>query len=225
MDSEKTGGDLPRAPAESGTDGSQHVKSRRFPGGPRAVISRVLMFRPYVLLTLMGAAVTVTFASSSRGEDKSPATTQPALAVVEPSPALDTARTRPETQGPNFVLMGGGVVAFGVAYGVSVIAAASSGRAGDDQLFVPVLGPWIDLGRRAGCGAGSLACDTERGNEIGLAIDGVLQGMGVLAIIGGLVFQGTRDAATPAAPEQASFRVAPVQYPHGGGGLLAAGSF
>jgi hypothetical protein len=47
----------------------------------------------------------------------------------------------------------------------------------------------------------------------------------VLAMVGGFVFQGHVDPTPSSRPEALSLHFAPVQYPRGGVGLAAIGTF
>ena len=168
------------------------------------------------------------FESVSRADDVTIVAVPPppTVAVTEPSLAPDTFTTHQETRGPNLVMIGGGAITFGVSYGLAVIAGATSSHQGDGDLFVPVVGPWLDFADRGSCArTGGTACDLERGNRIGLVVDGIFQSIGVLAIVGGFVFREKREMAASATTAPPTLRFAPVQYAHGGMGFAAIGSF
>src|SRR5579859_6043187 len=89
--------------------------------------------------------------------------------VTAPSPVPDPFRARYETRRPNLVMTGGGLITLGVSYSLAAIAGAVSSHQGDGRLFVPIVGPWLDLGARGGCGmTGATTCAIERGSRIGL---------------------------------------------------------
>jgi hypothetical protein len=127
---------------------------------------------------------------------------------------------------PNRGVIVAGAVMFGVPYAASVIVASESGHPGDSHLYVPILGPWLDLGDRGGCPAFG-SCDTETTNKVLLVGNGLLQSIGVLQIIGGFVFQETRvvTRARPATALAPTLRIAPGRVGPGAYGLLAVGSF
>jgi hypothetical protein len=75
-----------------------------------------------------------------------------------------------------------GLIAAGVPYIGSVVVAASSRHAGDQDLWIPVVGPYVDVGNRGGCPANS-DCGTETVNKALLVIDGVIQSIGALEIL------------------------------------------
>ena len=56
------------------------------------------------------------------------------------------------TTGPNRALLHSGVFMLGVPYVASIIVAAGSDHPGDSNLYLPVAGPWMDLGSRGSCG-------------------------------------------------------------------------
>ena len=147
-----------------------------------------------------------------------------------PAPvAVETTRT--VYAGPNPALMGTGLVLFGGPYVASVIVGATSGHVGDDKLYIPVAGPWLDYGERGGCPLGS-TCNAETGYKVLLAADGIAQGIGVIAILASLVVPETRTIHTYSTTGKAdrsnalkpTVHFTPASY-HGGAGLAAFGTF
>jgi hypothetical protein len=174
-------------------------------------------------LTLV--ACTLSFASSSRADDVTVVTATPSPPVViEPAPAPDTVRTHTETSSPDMREIGGGVVTLGISYGIALGVAATSAHQGDDHLYVPVVGPWLDFGDRGGCAAGS--CDKENAYRAVIVVDGVFQALGALSIVSGFVFQTTQDVATTSTADATppNIRIVPT-YTNGGPGLAAVGRF
>src|SRR5262249_23148051 len=51
---------------------------------------------------------------------------------------------------PNPALLGGGLGTIVLGYTPAMIVGIVSDHKGDDKLFIPVVGPWLDLGQR-GC--------------------------------------------------------------------------
>jgi hypothetical protein len=79
-----------------------------------------------------------------------------------------------------------GLVLFGGSYIPAIAVGAESARPSDNpNLFIPVAGPWIDLGERD-C-SGSHPCSGDAGNKALLIIDGIGQGLGALAILSSFV--------------------------------------
>src|SRR6185312_11463369 len=56
-----------------------------------------------------------------------------------------------QPKGPNAMLAVTGLVIFGVPYGFSAAAAATSNVSSDKWLYVPIVGPWGDIIARQTC--------------------------------------------------------------------------
>jgi hypothetical protein len=155
---------------------------------------------------------------------------QPQPVVVAPQPTGTTAETRRVTTGPDMGLIGTGLAVFGVTYGTSVIVAAASDHQGDDHLYVPIAGPWMDFADRGGCGDGRSSCDSETTVKVFLALDGIFQAVGVLTMIGGVLHPQTKtvtETRTAMAKKELTkptLRLTPAHYNHGYG-LAAVGTF
>jgi len=80
-----------------------------------------------------------------------------------------------ETTWPNRKLLTTGATVLTLSYLPAVIAAATADDT-SDNLYIPVAGPWIEMSK-----------PNNGGNTALLAIDGVFQGLGALALLGGLV--------------------------------------
>jgi hypothetical protein len=124
---------------------------------------------------------------------------------------------------PNSGLIASGILLLGSSYGVSVVAAGVSTYGPDNNLYAPVVGPWIDLADRKGqCGShGAPSCSDEKLNEALLIADGIVQGIGALQIAGGFLFPTRR---TVTRTEAAKLVVVP-RFTGGQIGLAAAGTF
>jgi len=173
----------------------------------------------------------------------------PAPVVVAPAPAAPTTTTTSgsvpgpvvvnnggsprsaessdhEYVGPNRKLLMSGIIMAGVPYIASVAIAASSNHHGDDNLYVPVIGPWLDIGHRGDCPVGSSACDNETGNKILLGVDGVFQAVGALQILGSFIFPETREVTTvPATAFTPALTLTPTKMGKAGYGLSAFAEF
>jgi len=148
-------------------------------------------------------------------------TAAPQTAIVNPQPqvAVVTPDTEARRTGRVFTT---GLVTFGLAYGASVIVAAGSNHKGDNRLYVPILGPWLDLGSRGTCPVDQQSCDSETTNKVLLVGDGIIQAAGALTMFSGLLFPEHRVLATK------NFTVAqivPVNFGSGRNGLAALGTF
>lgn len=150
-------------------------------------------------------------------------------AAISTSSAISLAQSEPrygppprrdvitvEERGPNPALLSGGAALFGLPYAGSVMIAAVSGSDADARLYVPVVGPFLDLAARPSCG--DYGCPPgETASRVLLVGNGILQTIGVLQIAGALLFPETRRITR-------TLRVAPML---GGGtvGLTASGAF
>ncbi len=123
-----------------------------------------------------------------------------------------------EERMPNGSLIGSGLVMFGASYLPSVIVAAESRRPGDTTLYMPVVGPWMNLAQRdSQCPGGRCAGDMP--NKVLLVADGLFQGFGALQVLGGFLFPTTRTVT-----QHANVQVLPnVSSTHVG--ITAVGSF
>ncbi|MGA2447429.1 MAG: hypothetical protein ABTD50_01995 [Polyangiaceae bacterium] len=101
-----------------------------------------------------------------------------------------------ETTGSPVAIVGGAVV-LGLAYLPSAYVAAGSSLPADQALYVPVLGPWIDLANRPSCSqpvypAGVTvpadACAPESAYRAALVTAGALQAAGAILLFAGLPY-------------------------------------
>jgi hypothetical protein len=149
------------------------------------------------------------------------------LAITAPPPPPMTATTReaaPRTGWrPDRTLLMSGLVLFGVPYIASVGIAATSSRASDGNLAVPLVGPWLDLGGRRGCqGPG---CGAETGYEVLLAVNGIAQTVGAFEILGAFLFPESREVTTFTTSASTSLTLGPSRLAPGAYGLAAIGDF
>jgi hypothetical protein len=90
---------------------------------------------------------------------------------------------------PNRPLIVSGFVTFGIPYTISVVVAATSPRDDDHALYIPLVGPWIDLATRGGCPASGASCSGETAAKAGLIVDGIFQGLGVISMASGFLWR------------------------------------
>ncbi|HEX3771354.1 MAG TPA: hypothetical protein VHV30_10835, partial [Polyangiaceae bacterium] len=112
------------------------------------------------------------------------------------APAPVAAESRDAYTGPNRRLIGSGLVTFGVSYIPALIVAGTSDVSADHHLYVPIVGPWLDLGDRPECGAGHIGCDTETTNKVLLVVDGLFQGIGAVTTVWGFLTPEHREVTT-----------------------------
>lgn len=126
------------------------------------------------------------------------------------------------TTTPNRALLHSGVVTLSLAYVPSVIVAVESPLAIDNQLFIPVAGPWIDYAKRD-CSS----CRHETFNKVMLVTDGIFQGIGSLNILGAFLFPETHVVAVAKTerPRAARLQVTPAHLGSGVYGVIASGAF
>ncbi len=185
----------------------------------------------------IGLLTILAWPAVSLAEDGAPATAPQGITVtrtLEPNGAIvveqwpDKAppESPPPAIGAGGTLLLSGVVTFGLSYVPAVMTASESTLKIDKQLYVPVVGPWLDLANRPNCGAGSLSCNAETGSQALLVVDGIFQALAVIQVLAGLGAIA-RDTATAVAKsdDQPSLLVRPAQLAAGGYGLAAIGQF
>lgn len=125
---------------------------------------------------------------------------------------------------PNRTLLSTGTGLFVLSYGSSVVAAAVSDRDADKKLFIPVVGPWMDLGDR-GC-TGAEPCGANEDVAKAMVItSGIVQGAGVLMALSSLFIpESTTVSERTRAATKPEVRVLPVSFA-AGAGLGAVGRF
>jgi hypothetical protein len=115
-----------------------------------------------------------------------------------------------------------GLVVGGAPYIASVGIAATSAREGDANLWIPAVGPWLDLGSRPSCDGD---CGVETGNRVLLVGDGILQTVGVLEIVGAFVFPETYTTTITTTASGGTVSITPSKVGRSGYGLSAVGEF
>src|SRR5712691_6145988 len=115
------------------------------------------------------------------------------VVVVSPVPApTGGERAAP----PDIAVLVAGIAILAVGYGPSAFVPMHGDHKGDDRLYVPVIGPWLDLANRECTGATMATaggpielasrqpCGTSAIEEAALITSGILQGVGGLQIMG-----------------------------------------
>jgi len=137
-------------------------------------------------------------------------------------PASTTAEAPTPAPGPSLWLVGG-ITTLAFSYAPAALVGATSGLAVDRTLFIPVLGPWIDLTQRPSCSGG--ACSDKAAKEL-LVIDGALQAASLAAVLFGLVSPPHESAtAARSASLRPTIRVSPAPIGSAGHGMVAVGTF
>lgn len=160
------------------------------------------------------------------------------LAVTSPTTALADEAATTESAGPavaeqtsyrppNRAVLAGGILAFLGSYGPAVAVAAANHNSYDNNLYIPLVGPWLDLRNRPGCGGpGEANCSSkEDGSKALLVLSGVFQGLGALTIALGAIVPEKRHTTVRAKADKPTVRVLPAQVSRDGYGLAASGTF
>ena len=117
--------------------------------------------------------------SLARGEP-SGATTPRAAPPLLTSEAIDVEAF----DAPLFV---SGALVFAGTYTASVAVAVTTDHTGGNQLYVPVVGPWIALDEWGNCAAANPSCGQSAADKVLLVADGVFQAVGLVAMIDSLL--------------------------------------
>lgn len=203
----------------------------------------MIMRRLRIPVAMASSIVALFCASSSFAEETAKQTsTAPSAegAATPPQPVATTQTTAaPYASGggdqytertiehrPNRSLLSTGTGIFVLSYGSSVVAAAVSDRDADKRLFIPVVGPWLDLGDR-GCTVGSPCGGNEDVAKAMIITSGVVQGAGVLLALSSLIIPEStniQERTRTAKAVKPEVRVLPVSFT-AGAGLGAVGRF
>jgi hypothetical protein len=154
------------------------------------------------------------------------ATASAETAAAQPPPQ-PTGEERISYARPNSILLGGGISIFLASYVPSAVVAVVNDNTYDKHLYIPVVGPWLDLADRPGCGGiGQSGCPTENGYRALLVVVGSFQALGVLATAVGAAVPERQIIGPPAkATARPTVHVLPAQVSRDGYGLAAFGNF
>ena len=134
-----------------------------------------------------------------------------------------TAPTRESASIPNPYFLRSGLFTLGASYVPALVVAIESDTQGDENLYVPVAGPWLDLSEREEC---DRDCGGENVNKALLVTSGVFQGLGALQVAGSFIFPETRTVTVSNADgsPKLSVTVTPASVGRGSG-VVAVGKF
>jgi len=159
----------------------------------------------------------------------SPAEATPTPAAAAPSAAQAPVQVRGEQVGPkrkppNRPMLIAGATLLGLSYVPSVIAGIQSTRGADHLMYLPVVGPWLDLGNRSCTPAEP--CTNEGISAALLVIDGAAQlAGGVLMAASFFVPQRAAQVTTTVGGDNVNVQITPAGMGVGGWGLAAVGDF
>jgi len=105
------------------------------------------------------------------------------VAVAADAHAEDTVVRREVTVSTSAAFVASGTIALSLGYGVATVLAVSSTYDKDRLLFIPIAGPWIDLGLRPP------STTDENWARVGLVVDGVAQLAGLVLVVTGFVMK------------------------------------
>ena len=123
-----------------------------------------------------------------------------------------------------------GAAIFGGFYVPSALLATWSGNSADRWLFVPIVGPWIDVFTRAGCDKAhdvDYACANQTAYGVLLVIDGIAQAAGATIFSIAVATPRhvlARDPAVASAAGTVALRLTPA-LGRSGWGLTLSGAF
>jgi hypothetical protein len=120
-------------------------------------------------------------------------------------------------------LLVGGALVIAASYIPAVVVAASSDRDGDEHLYIPIAGPWLDLGDRGGCGNNS--CGEEAVYKTLLITAGVAHLVGTGLVIASFLVPEERERTIAAKNKSTKPIVMPAQMGRAGAGLAVMGRF
>jgi hypothetical protein len=124
---------------------------------------------------------------------------------------------------PNRPMLVSGLTLLVAPYVAGVIVASTNDLHADNKLYIPVVGPWLDLSERP-CSFGS---DCSTSDNIGSALligSGVAQGLGVILTAASFVTPERHMTTSPVAAQKPHVSFSPVSYRRGGG-VSAVGTF
>jgi hypothetical protein len=120
---------------------------------------------------------------------------------------------------PNKPLLLTGGIMLVATYATTAAFVGANGPIGDHDLYIPVVGPWINLADRQCIGD----CPNETRDTVLIAGSGVLQGVGALLALGSFFIPESVPAARITAGS-VKMNIAPTASV-AGGGLGAVGTF
>jgi hypothetical protein len=164
------------------------------------------------------AAITIV-GTGAYAQNTAPAPVSP-MPYPTPPGRYPAGAERTEFARPNPVMLGAGGLAFAGAYIPGVVVAASSDHDGDEWLYAPVIGPWLDLATR-GCGddPNTPVCGVTAFDRAALISSGVFQAFGLAAMLGAFTLPQKRLATT------ATIQLAPATFDPRSQGIVAFGQF
>lgn len=165
----------------------------------------------------VAGCLTIAAAASLHLAAPRPATADEAAAAEFTAPDSESASL------PDPYFLRSGLFTLGASYVPALAVAIESDAQGDENLYVPVAGPWLDLSEREDCDGD---CGGENVNKALLVTSGVFQGLGALQIASAFMFPETRTITVSNADGSPKLSVTVTPSSVGrGSGVVAAGKF
>jgi hypothetical protein len=123
-------------------------------------------------------------------------------------------------RGPDWAVLGSGLLVFGGTYTASLVVAATSAHPGDRGLYAPIVGPWLDMANRC-----PVTCNGELGNKVLLGFDGVFQAIGLISIASSFFWTPSRRARMAQRDDAPTFHLVPASLGRSAPGMMAVGTF
>lgn len=139
--------------------------------------------------------------------------------MTPPAPAESITVYNKQLPNRPMLVTGGALLVGTYATSAIIVAANGSKSDGDHDLYIPVVGPWINLSERTCSGD----CADHKRDSVLIAGSGVLQGLGAAMVIASfLIPEKVESARITAGPMRMQITPSAVA---GGGGIGAFGTF
>jgi hypothetical protein len=163
--------------------------------------------------------------SGASAQNAAPAPVSPTTPSLATPYRQPVGEQRTEFVRPNPVFLATGALTILSAYVPGFIVAVGSDHDGDDWLYAPVIGPWMDLATR-GCGDSEATpqCGTTDFDRAALIGGGVVQAIGAAQLVAAFASPQRRLSKQSSSTEP-TVRIAPTAFGRGGPGIVAFGTF
>jgi hypothetical protein len=179
----------------------------------------------------VGTCAIVGWAGGARAQAEPQSEPNPVVVVSPVAPPMGAE----STSKPNMTLLGTGIATFVFGYGPAASVPIYSDHKGDENLYIPFAGPWLDLANRDCTGptiptdrgpaelASGLHCGTSTIEGAALITSGVVQGLALVQVMAAFFVpqKGPTGFQVPSMPR---FAIIPTIGP-GGTGAMARGRF
>jgi hypothetical protein len=131
---------------------------------------------------------------------------------------------------PNVELLTAGVTGFLVSYAPAFVIASSSDHKGDDRLYIPVAGPWLDILQRWCSEGETVNCGSTPAEIAALSFDGFVQTFSAATILLAVFSPEERTLSVARRPKEqrrgfSGTLFVPTSFAGRGYGLRVGGAF